>query len=104
MGWQIIMAIDPEDKDTGNLLEPLQGKRFVITGKLISMRREDVSKRLRSLGGRMTQTISKRTDYVVLGCRPGGKKDVAMEMGIETISEEGLLELLGIDPMPRLEI
>ena len=104
MGWQIIMAIDPEDKDTGNLFEPLQGKRFVITGKLNSMRREDVSKRLRSLGGIFTQTISKRTDYVVLGFRPGGKKDVAMEMGIETITEDGLLELLGIELMRWLEI
>ncbi len=97
------MAIDPEDKHTGNLFEHLQGKRFVVTGRLESLTREDVSRKIKFFGGKVSHTISKKTDYVVVGSNPGGNSVIAKEMGIKTITEDELLELMGYDPMPRFD-
>ena len=96
------MAIDPKDKSTGDLFMPLQGKRFVMTGRLTSMKRDEASRRILRLGGKVTQTISKKTDYIIIGANPGGKASEAREMGVKSIEEEELLGLLGMEPMPSL--
>jgi DNA ligase (NAD+) len=73
---------------------PLAGKTFVITGTL-SMPRDDLKKRLQAAGARVAGSVSKKTDYVVVGDDPGSKYDKAVELGVEVLDEAGCLQLLG---------
>jgi DNA ligase (NAD+) len=74
---------------------PLAGKTFVITGTLPNMSREVATERIEGAGGKVTGSVSKKTDYVVVGADPGGSKfNKAQELGTEQIDEERLVELL----------
>ena len=70
------------------------GKRFVLTGTLPTLARDDVKERIEARGGRVSGSVSKKTDYVVAGADPGSKYEKARELGITVIDEAGLLELL----------
>lgn len=74
--------------------QPLLGKIFVLTGKLDGYTREDLKQLLTSLGGRVTGSVSPKTDYLVVGEDPGSKYSKAQELGITTLSEKELEELL----------
>jgi DNA ligase (NAD+) len=74
---------------------PLAGKTFVLTGTLDSLSRDDARDRIESLGGKVAGSVSKKTDYVVVGADPGGKYEKARELGIPVLDERSLLELLG---------
>jgi DNA ligase (NAD+) len=74
---------------------PLSGKTLVITGTLPGMSREVASERIEAAGGKVTGSVSKNTDYVVVGADPGGSKFTkAQELGTEQLDEDALLELL----------
>jgi len=73
----------------------LAGKQFVLTGTLPHYSRDDVKKMIEEAGGRVTGSVSKKTDYVVVGADPGSKLDKARALGVKTIEEDELLELLG---------
>ena len=73
---------------------PLQGKTFVLTGTLTSMTREEATAAIRRAGGKVTSSVSKKTDYVVAGDSPGSKLQKADELGVEVIDEERLRRLL----------
>ena len=72
----------------------LAGKSFVLTGALPSLTREDAAVRIAAAGGRVTGSVSKKTDYVVVGADPGSKYDKALELGIPVVEEQDLLKLL----------
>jgi len=72
----------------------LAGQRFVFSGSLSSMTRSQAGERVKSLGGIVVSSISKNTDYVVLGENPGSKADKAREIGVLLLSESEFLELL----------
>jgi DNA ligase (NAD+) len=72
---------------------PLKGKSFVLTGTL-SMPRNELKDRLQAAGAKVTGSVSKKTDYVVVGENPGSKAAKARELGIEILDEAGLDELL----------
>lgn len=72
----------------------LDGKSFVLTGTLPNLAREEATQRIEAHGGRVTGSVSKKTDYVVVGVDPGSKYDKAVELGITVLDEEQLLELL----------
>jgi DNA ligase (NAD+) len=74
---------------------PLSGKTLVITGTLPNMSREDATERIEAAGGKVTGSVSKKTDYVVAGADPGGSKFTKAEkLGTEIIDEDRLLELI----------
>jgi DNA ligase (NAD+) len=66
---------------------PLGGKTFVLTGTLPSMTREEATGQIVALGGHVTGSVSKKTDYLLAGAKPGSKYDRAKELGIEIIDE-----------------
>ena len=75
---------------------PLAGKTLVITGTLPNMSREKATEAVEAAGGKVTNSVSKKTDYLVLGADPGASKlSKAREIGTEVIEEPFLLELLG---------
>jgi DNA ligase (NAD+) len=73
----------------------LAGKQFVLTGTLPRYSREDAKKMIEEAGGRVTGSVSKKTDYVVVGADPGSKLEKARSLGVKTIEEAELLKLLG---------
>ncbi|MGE5557755.1 MAG: NAD-dependent DNA ligase LigA [Bacillota bacterium] len=72
----------------------LAGKSFVLTGALDNMTRSEAEERIRSMGGKASDTVSKKTDYVVAGKDPGSKLEKARKLGIKIIGEVELLEML----------
>jgi DNA ligase (NAD+) len=74
---------------------PLAGKTFVLTGGLDSMTRDQARKIIEGLGGRVSSSVSRRTDFVILGKDPGSKSDDARRLGIKTLNEEEFLALVG---------
>lgn len=75
--------------------QPLAGKTFVITGTL-SRPREEMVALIERYGGRVTDSVSRKTDYLIVGEAPGGTKyRRAQELGVPMISEEQLMEMIG---------
>jgi DNA ligase (NAD+) len=75
----------------------LAGKTFVLTGTLPNLSREEAAERIQAAGGKVTGSVSKKTDYVVVGADPGSKYDKARDLDIPVLNEEGLLQVLSND-------
>jgi DNA ligase (NAD+) len=73
----------------------LAGKTFVLTGTLPSLSRENATERIEAAGGKVTGSVSSKTDYLVAGADPGTKLTKAEQLGTPVIGEDELLELLG---------
>jgi len=73
---------------------PLDGKTLVLTGTLPDLSREQATKMIRRAGGKVVNSVSRKTDYVVAGDNPGSKLAKAQELGTEVIDEAGLRRLL----------
>ena len=73
----------------------LAGKTLVLTGTLPSFTRDQAKKMIEDAGGRISGSVSKKTDYVVAGEEAGSKLDKAKELGVEILDEPGLLQLIG---------
>jgi DNA ligase (NAD+) len=74
---------------------PLAGKTFVITGTLPKLTREEARERILMKGGKVTDSVSKKTHYLVVGAEPGSKLKKAETLGVQILDEAALLELLG---------
>jgi DNA ligase (NAD+) len=74
---------------------PLEGKTVVLTGTLPDLTREQASALIKRAGGKVTNSVSKKTDYVVAGSDPGSKMAKAQELGTEILDEAGLRALAG---------
>ncbi len=74
---------------------PLEGLTFVFTGALNGMTRSEAEEKAANLGGRATSSVSSHTDYLVAGPGAGSKLDRARELGVEVISEEQFLKMIG---------
>jgi len=82
--------VKPEEKKVD-----LSGKTFVFTGALKSMTRDQAKELVKRLGGRVTNSVSRNVDYVVVGENPGSKYQRAKALGIKMLSEEEFLKLVG---------
>ena len=74
---------------------PLAGLTFCITGTLASMSRSQAEERIKELGGSVSSSITRKTDYLVVGENPSSKLDNARKLGTKLLSEEELLQMLG---------
>jgi DNA ligase (NAD+) len=75
--------------------EAFEGKQFVLTGRLETLTRDEARAAIEARGGRVTSTVSKKTDYVVAGEDAGSKLDKARALGLKVIEEGDLKKMLG---------
>lgn len=73
---------------------PLSGKSFVLTGTLSSLERTVAEEKIRTLGGDVSSSVSKKTSYVVVGENPGSKVDKARTLGVPILGEDDFLKLI----------
>jgi DNA ligase (NAD+) len=73
---------------------PWEKKTFVLTGSLESYSRDQAKRLIEELGGRVSSSVSKKTDYVIVGSEPGSKLAEAKKLGIKTVDEEGFKKIL----------
>jgi hypothetical protein len=74
--------------------QPLSGKTFVLTGTLLTLKRDEAKELIEQAGGKVTNSVSSKTNYVVVGEEAGSKLEKAQALGITQLSEAQLLELL----------
>lgn len=75
----------------------LTGTSWVLTGTLDAMSREEAKEKIRALGGDASETVSKKTSYVVVGAEPGSKADKAKKLGVRILDEKGFLKMIGYE-------
>ncbi len=80
--------------DTDN--EPLNGQRFVLTGTLESLTRDQAKQQLELLGASVVGSVSTKTDYLVAGSNPGSKFEKAQKIGVRILTEQELFDMLGV--------
>ena len=73
---------------------PFAGKTVVVTGRLDSMSRPEAQSKIKSLGGKATGNVSRKTDYVVAGADAGAKHATAVRLGVQVLDEEQFLRVL----------
>ena len=93
-GLQFSQVISNTDTDKSN--QNLSGKTFVITGTLPSLKRDEAKNLIEQAGGKVTGSISKKTDYLLLGENAGTKLAKAEKLGVARLSEAELLDMLSV--------
>lgn len=93
---ELLQRLDVQEQSAAPAasVQPLAGKKFVFTGGLARMSRRDAQTLVESLGAKATGSVSKSTDYVVIGEDAGSKADDARKLGVTTLDEDGFLDLL----------
>ncbi|HEY9694028.1 MAG TPA: NAD-dependent DNA ligase LigA [Oculatellaceae cyanobacterium] len=86
------LASHEQPQQTGKL--SLAGKTFVVTGTLPTLKRDEAKDLIQKAGGKVTNSVSAKTDYLVVGEDAGSKLDKAQELGVKQLSEEDLLGML----------
>ena len=82
--------------DKGLVKGKLFGKTFVLTGTLETMSREEAGAKIRTLGGKISSSVSKDTSFVIAGDNPGSKYDQAQKLGVKILDEKEFLEMLAM--------
>ena len=88
------LRMEVAEEDRAPAEGPLLGKTFVITGTLPNLSREEATRRIEEAGGKVTGSVSKKTDYLLLGADPGSKLAKAEKAGTEILDEDAFLGLL----------
>lgn len=91
----VLKLVDPQAPKRGAGAGKLAGKTLVLTGTMPTLGRSDATKLIEDHGGRVSSSVSKKTDYVVAGEEAGSKLEKANELGVTVLDEAGLLKLLG---------
>uniref|UniRef100_A0A7C4UEW8 DNA ligase n=1 Tax=candidate division WOR-3 bacterium TaxID=2052148 RepID=A0A7C4UEW8_UNCW3 len=87
----VVMEMKEEEKES-----PIKGKKFVFTGALEKFTRDKAKEIVLSLGGEVSDSVSKNVDFVVVGKEPGSKYEKALKLGIKIISEEEFLKMINM--------
>ena len=85
---------EPGAAGAADVAHPLSGKVFVLTGTLPNLKRSDAQALIEGAGGRVTSSVTRKTDYVVAGSEAGRKLQQAQELGVSILDEDSLHELL----------
>jgi len=101
--WQAA-GVRMEDEATERAPRTLEGITVVVTGSLESFSRDEIKEALGERGGKVTGSVSKKTDFVVAGESPGSKYDKAVSLGVPILDDEGLRVLLDRGPDAAREI
>ncbi|MDA2936403.1 NAD-dependent DNA ligase LigA, partial [Patescibacteria group bacterium AH-259-L05] len=88
------VRIQEESVEVKPLQRLVSGKRFVLTGTLDSMTRSQAKETIRARGGRVSESVSSSTDFVVVGKNPGSKYDTAKRLGLKILREKELLAMI----------
>lgn len=94
---QYVTVVPPDRRDAMNQVSTtknISGKTFVLTGTLHTMTRDEAKQKIRLAGGKVSGSVSKKTDYVVTGDDPGSKYDKAKDMNVKILSETEFKKLL----------
>lgn len=86
----VVIKTSPQKKGAGKLV----GKTVVVTGTLQNFSRDEAKAAIRAAGGKVAESVSKNTDYVVIGENPGSKSDKAKELGVEILDEKEFNRLI----------
>ena len=91
-GLQFAGAV--EETGASHKHQKFTGKTFVITGTLPTLKRDEAKAFIQKAGGKVTDSVSKKTDFLVVGEEAGSKLTKAQELGVPQLNEEQLLEML----------
>jgi DNA ligase (NAD+) len=94
---QLVRAFSNADATRGQAVRApiFAGKTFVLTGTLPTMTREEATAKIEALGGKVTGSVSKKTDFVLAGAEAGSKLSKAQELGVKILDEQEFLVMLG---------
>jgi DNA ligase (NAD+) len=87
-------GVNMRKKDAINVNDDFKGLTFVLTGTLEKYTRDEAKKLIEERGGKVTGSVSKKTDYVVVGADPGSKLSKAQELGVKILNEEQFENML----------
>lgn len=88
-------AANAENAVSGSLNNLIAGKTFVLTGTLPTLKRDEAAAMIEAAGGKVSGSVSKKTDFVVAGDAAGSKLEKALSLGVAVLSEDEFLAMLG---------
>src|SRR5436305_5925013 len=92
---EVGLKLTEEKRDTAAAAAGVAGKTFVVTGTLARYERGEIEDLIKSLGGKVSGSVSKKTDYLVAGEKAGSKLDKAKELGVTVLTEDEFDKLIG---------
>src|SRR5690606_25564142 len=88
------LRLEIEKKDPSKINKNFEGKTFVLTGTLENLKRDDAKKLIAEAGGKISGSVSKKTDYVLAGTEAGSKLDKANALGVKVIDEKEFQKMM----------
>lgn len=88
------IEIDFEKEKAVKVNPKISGKKFVITGSLETMSRDEAKEKIRGMGGEASDSVTSKTDYLIAGADPGSKLEKAHKLGIRVLGEQEFMDLL----------
>ena len=95
------MRKEEKPPEAEKIESPIAGRTFVFTGALSTMTRKEAEELVKRLGGKVSDSVSRKTDFVVVGKEPGSKYEKALSLGIKMLTEEEFVKLLNLSESKR---